>query len=119
MSFPDLERRVALLELAGLLRNPAPPKFKNRSSGEWLHELADAIWQVKELALAAGDYRTALTSIDLLCTLLQLRARLGGELHDLKATQAVEVNLDPARGDEIAKMYLTRQERSKARGGVE
>ena len=116
MNSSDLEKRVTRLELARLLRNVGPSKFRNRSSRQWLDELADVAWQVKELALAAGDYRAALASIDSLCTLVQLRARLGGELRDTKPTDVLEPNLDAERAADIAKMYLSRHQRAKAGG---
>lgn len=118
MSSPDLKKRVACLELAQVLGNSAPLRFKNRTTQDLLEELVEGTFQIKELAVAAGDYRTALATIDSLCTLLQLRARLGGELHDLKRTDVLEPNLDAERRVEIANMYLSRHERSKA-GGAE
>lgn len=109
MNPSEHEKRIANLELAKLLRDSSRSKFKDLSSRELVEELLEGTFQVRELALRAGEYRVALATIDSLLAILQLRTKLDGELKDAKPANVFD--LDDERASEIARMFLQRERR--------
>jgi hypothetical protein len=80
-----------------------------------LQKLAPETWRIKQQAVAAEDYRTALACIREHCRILELMAKLGGELDATSQTNILNVNLDPATGKRIAEMYLARLRKQEAK----
>jgi DNA-binding TFAR19-related protein (PDSD5 family) len=73
-----------------------------------LQKLAKETKRIKEQTEVSGDYRTALACIHQICRILELVAKLGGELDDKTQTNILNVNLDPGAGKRIAEVYLAR-----------
>jgi hypothetical protein len=112
----DLERRIAKLEARQYVRASLVPNFKNLPTSQLLDELAEATWQMKDLALADGDYHTALACIDSLYRTLPLRARLRGEVGQAGSADSTDLELDDERGIEIAQMFLKRRQQRSPGG---
>ena len=64
-----------------------------------LQKLAQETKQIKEQAVASEDYRTALACIREHCRILELIARLGGELDEKTQTNNLDVTLDSGTGN--------------------
>jgi hypothetical protein len=73
-----------------------------------LQKLAQETKRIKEQTEASGNYRMALACIHELCRILELVAKLGGELDEKTQTNILNVNLDSETGKRIAEMYLAR-----------
>lgn len=80
-----------------------------------LQNLAQETKRIKEQTAASGDYRTALACIRELCRILELVAKLGGELDEKTQTNILNVNLDSETGKRIAEMYLARLRNREAK----
>ena len=80
-----------------------------------LDELAQEGKRIKEEAEAAGDYRTALSCIRELWHLVELMAKLRGELDERSPTNILNVNLDYETGKRIAETYLARRRELEAK----
>jgi hypothetical protein len=80
-----------------------------------LQKLAQETKQIKEQAVASEDYRTALACIREHCRILELIARLGGELDEKTQTNNLDVTLDSGTGKRIAEMYLARLRNQEAK----
>lgn len=73
-----------------------------------LQKLALETKQIKEETVASGDYRTALACVRELSHILELIAKLGGELDEKTQTNILQLNIDAGTGERIAEMYLAR-----------
>jgi hypothetical protein len=73
-----------------------------------LQKLAQETKHIKDETVASGDYRTALACVHELSRILELIAKLGGELDAKIQKNILNVELDPQAGKRIAEMYLTR-----------
>jgi hypothetical protein len=78
-------------------------------------KLAQETKRIKEKAVASEDYRTALACIREHCRILELIARLGGELDEKTQTNILNVTLDSGTGKRIAEMYLARLRNQEAK----
>lgn len=115
MNLPTLERRVRTLELLRQrLDKPGscrPAQSMNYGLVSWNRELADLTQEatlITEQAKAAGDLRVALASIRERCCILELAAKLSGDLDERSSTNVVNVNLDPETAKKMAEIYLGR-----------
>jgi len=80
-----------------------------------LQKLAKETKRIKEQTEASGDYRMALACIHEICRILELVAKLGGELDEKTQTNILNVNLDSGTGKRIAEMYLARLRKLEAK----
>jgi hypothetical protein len=119
----SLEKRMRILEtkLARLRRN----NEQSRGSVEQMNnDTTDSLGQLEELtqeaerieqqAEAAGDHRTALAAIRELCRIVELSAKLRGDLDERSPTNILNVNLDYETGKRIAETYLARRRELEA-----
>lgn len=118
MDFKRLERRVAALELMSnrlrLIKGSGTPSGQrsNCDTVSLLEQLEDLVREVqimKEDAQFAGDRRTALACMREFCRIIELIARLRGELDERNQTNIVQVNVDAETAIRIAETYLKRQ----------
>jgi hypothetical protein len=72
-----------------------------------LNELVMKSRELRDKAEAGGDLRTALAAIRELTRLIELRARIAGELKDSQVN-VLNVQLDPATARRMAEIYLAR-----------
>jgi hypothetical protein len=72
-----------------------------------LNELVAKARELRDKAEAGGDLRTALAGIRELTRLIELRARIAGELKDSQVN-VLNVQLDPATARRMAEIYLAR-----------
>jgi hypothetical protein len=89
----------------------------NCGTGSWLGELEELRQGAKlitEQAKAAGDWRTALASIRVQCYIVELAAKLTGELDERNPTNILNVNLDPETLNRIAETYLARHRKESS-----
>jgi len=80
-----------------------------------LQELAKETKRIKEQTEASGDCRTALACIHEIWRILELVAKLGGELDEKTQTNILNLNLDSGTGKRIAEMYLARLRKLEAK----
>jgi hypothetical protein len=73
-----------------------------------LQKLAEETERIKGESVASQDYRTALACVRELCRILELIAKLGGELNEKTQTNILNVNIGPETGKRIAETYLAR-----------
>jgi hypothetical protein len=73
-----------------------------------LQELAQEAARIQEHAEAAGDNRTALACIGELRRIVELGAKLRGELDDRNQTNIVSVQINSDTAKRIAETYLAR-----------
>ena len=118
MSLATLEKRMRILEskLTRLRLNKgcscrSGQQMNNGSadSAGQLEELQQEAERIEEQAEASGDYRTALGAIRELCRIVELVAKLRGELHEQPQTNILNVNLDPDTARKMAQTYLARR----------
>jgi hypothetical protein len=76
---------------------------------EQLRELTSEAERLKERAEQKGDYRTALAAVRELCRIIELVARLSGELNERPETKILNVTFDPQTAKRIAETFLARQ----------
>jgi hypothetical protein len=119
MSFPTLEKRIRALEAISLRQRvdrpsdcrSVPRVNLNSGATPWLGEL-EALKQeatlVTEQAKTRGDPRITLASIRVRCSILELAAKLSGDLDERSPTNIVQVNIDPETARRIAQTYLAR-----------
>ena len=119
MSFSRLEKRINALEtfIAGLRLHKGQGRqsleltnYGTASGFGELDEMAQAVKVIKERAEIAGEYRIALACVHELCRIVELRAKLGGELDERNATNILNVNFDPETAARMAQIYLQRRE---------
>jgi hypothetical protein len=80
-----------------------------------LQKLALETNRIKEETVASGDYRAALACVRELCRVLELIAKLGGELDEKTQTNILQLNIDAGTGERIAQMYLARLKKPETR----
>ncbi len=73
-----------------------------------LHQLTLEAKRLKAKAEREGDLRTALAAVRELCRIVELVARLRGELGERVETKILNVNLDPETAKRIADTFLAR-----------
>jgi hypothetical protein len=73
-----------------------------------LQKLALETKRIKEETVASGDHRSALACVRELSHILELIAKLGGELDEKTQTNILQLNIDAGTGERIAQMYLAR-----------
>jgi len=116
MAVSALEKRMGTLEtkLAQLRLN----KECSCRSGQQINRTADSLGQLEDLtheadrmkqqAEADGDFRTALAAISLMCRIVELAAKLRGELDETSRMNVLSVHLDADTAKRIAETYLSR-----------
>ena len=90
----------------------------NSGAAPWVRELEELSQEARTMtdqAKNAGDLRTALASIRVRCFILELEAKLRGDLDERSPTN-INVTLDPQTAKRIAETYL---ERRKQLAGAE
>lgn len=113
----DLEKRVRTVETK--LNRLRLNKRSGCRSGQLINNgAADSLGQLEELqqeaqrieeqAEASEDYRTALAAIRERCRIVELKARLRGELDERSQTNVLNVHLDSDTVKRIAETYLAR-----------
>jgi hypothetical protein len=75
---------------------------------ERLDELTRDAERIQAQSEAVGDQRMALFCIRTQCQIIELIARLRGELDDRSQTNVVNVQLDPDTAKRMAETYLAR-----------
>jgi hypothetical protein len=73
-----------------------------------LHELTSESKRLKDKAELAGDYRTALAAVRELARIVELVARLTGELNERPETKIVNLTLDAETARRISETFLAR-----------
>ena len=73
-----------------------------------LEELQQEAKVITEQAKTARDLRTALASIRVRCCIVELAAKLRGDLDERSPTNILTVNLDSETAKRIAETYLDR-----------
>jgi len=122
MNLADLEKRIRRLEISLLQRLATSDR---RSVQQATNGVAHWVRKLEKLAMDAnlimvqaktrGDSRTALASIRVQCGILELEAKLRGDLDERSPTN-INVTLDPQTAKRIAETYL---ERRKQLSGAE
>ncbi|MGA8606399.1 MAG: hypothetical protein WB616_05865 [Candidatus Sulfotelmatobacter sp.] len=122
MNLADLEKRIRRLEISLLQRLATSDR---RSVQQATNGVAHWVRKLEKLAMdanlimvqakARGDSRTALASIRVQCGILELEAKLRGDLDERSPTN-INVTLDPQTAKRIAETYL---ERRKQLAGAE
>jgi hypothetical protein len=123
MNLADLEKRIRRLEISLLQRLATSDR---RSVQQATNGVAHWVRKLEKLAMDAnlimvqaktrGDSRTALASIRVQCGILELEAKLRGDLDERSPTNILNVALDPQTAKRIAETYL---ERRKQLAGAE
>ena len=123
MNFASLERRIRALEIS--LRQSLDSRDcrsvqqLNGGRAQWLKKLEKLAMEanlIMEQAKIRGESRTALASVRVQCGILELEAKLSGDLDERSPTNILNVALDPQTAKRIAETYL---ERRKQLSGAE
>ena len=91
----------------------------NSGTASWFGELEELTQEAKlmtEQAKTEGDRHTALASIRVRCSIVELGAKLRGDLDERSPTNILNVALDPQTAKRMAETYL---ERRKQLAGAE
>jgi hypothetical protein len=80
-----------------------------------LRDLTSEAQRLKAIAEEAGDYRAALAAVRELCRIVELVAKLSGELDSHSETKILNVTLDPETAQRISKTFLARHQPSLER----
>ena len=118
-----LEKRIGTLERLNLLKrqekqSPESVDRTNRGTPSWVEELEKMKQETKritEQAKTAGDLRTALACIRVCCYIIELAAKLRGDLDERSPTNILNVNLDSETARRIAETYLERHRPPKVK----
>jgi hypothetical protein len=73
-----------------------------------LDELKSEAQRLKQKAESAGDYRAALAAVRELCRIVELVAKLCGQMDARTETKILNVNLDPETVSRITQTFLAR-----------
>ena len=73
-----------------------------------LEELKNEAQRLKQKAERAGDYRAALAAVRELCRIVELVAKLCGQMDARTETRILNVNLDPETVNRITQTFLAR-----------
>src|SRR5262249_18794042 len=79
-----------------------------RDLRQHLEQFRDEAIRLKEKAKKKGDRRTALGAIRELCRIVELVAKLSGQLSERATTNVLNVTLDASTARRIAETYLLR-----------
>jgi hypothetical protein len=96
--------------------SPAPSLLQTEhifASGtlvEQLRSLTVEAQRLKEKAEVAGDYRTALAAVRELCRIVELIAKLRGELNERPEISVVNFQLDAETAKKIGETFLARHQ---------
>jgi hypothetical protein len=116
----NIAKRVSL-SVASLFRHKAhlsETLKKSREAAEvsradslidQLERLKEDARRIQEKAEAAKDFRGALAGVRELTRLVELAARLSGELNERPETKILNVTFDPQTAKRIAETFLARQ----------
>ena len=123
MNLADLEKRIRRLEIS-LLQRLATSDLRSvqqatNGVAHWVRKLEKLAMDANLIMVQAktrGDSRTALASIRVQCGILELEAKLRGDLDERSPTNILNVTLDPQTAKRIAETYL---ERRKQLSGAE
>ena len=85
-------------------------KFPTGSLLGQLVEVTSEAHRLQEKAEREGDLRTALAAVREQCRILELAAKLRGELAERAETKILNVTLDPETAKRIAETFLARHE---------
>ena len=117
MTMSTLEQRMRSLEtkLARVKVNKTEVSRSGQSNNYGmpdslgqLDELTHEADRMKQQAEAEGDFRTALAAISLMCRIVELAAKLRGELDETSRMNVLSVHLDADTAKRIAETYLSR-----------
>jgi len=117
MAVSALEKRMGILETklarvkvnkSGISRSGQSNNYGMPDSLDQLAELTYEADRIKEQAEADGDFRTALAAISLMCRIVELAAKLRGELDETSRMNVLSVHLDADTAKRIAETYLSR-----------
>jgi hypothetical protein len=117
MNLSAIEKRVRTLEKMATQPRPnqrpiCPSELQmDQGATSWsgqLEELTHQARLIMEQAKAAGDQRTALASIRLRCDIVELAAKLRGELDERSQTNVLSVNFDSDTIKRVAETFLAR-----------
>ena len=75
-----------------------------------LRELTSEAQRLKGIAERAGDYRAALAAVRELCRIVELMAKLSGELDSHSETKIFNVTLDAETAKRISETFLARHQ---------
>jgi hypothetical protein len=75
-----------------------------------LRELTSEAQRLKVIAEQAGDYRAALAAVRELCRIVELMAKLSGELESHSETKILNVTLDAESARRISETFLARHQ---------
>jgi hypothetical protein len=75
-----------------------------------LRELTSEAQRLKAIAEEAGDYRAALAAVRELCRIVELMAKLSGELDSHSETKILNVTLDAESARRISETFLARHQ---------
>lgn len=118
MNLITLAKRITALETTVLRqrleRSSICPSGRpvNQGKSHWvakLEALAVDAQLIMERAKALGALHIALASIRTQCCILELEAKLSGDLDERHQTNLVNVNLDPETAKRMAETYLARR----------
>jgi len=113
MNLADATKRLEKFEhhLEHLNDKPSSQVQVNSDIGSWmarLHALVQDVNRIKRKAEALGDDRTALAAVAELRRIVELSAKLTGELEQRTQVNVLNVELTPETAERIAQTYLTR-----------
>jgi hypothetical protein len=75
-----------------------------------LRELTSEAQRIKGMAEKAGDHRTMLAAVRELCRIVELIAKLSGELESHSETKILNVTLDAETAKRISETFLARHQ---------
>ena len=84
--------------------------FQSGTLVEQLRSLTSEAQRLKEKAETAGDFRTALAAVRELCRIVELVAKLRGELNERPEINVVNVQLDAETAKKIGDTFLARHQ---------
>jgi hypothetical protein len=84
--------------------------FHGHSLLAQLRELTSEAQRLKATAEKAGDYRAALAAVRELCRIVELMAKLSGELDSHSETKILNVTLDAETARRISETFLARHQ---------
>lgn len=109
MDLPRLEKRIAALErLSSRLRLGKTPNTATDQQRQ-LEDLMCEVELIKGEAHLAGDHRTALACVRECSRIVELQAKVRGNLDLGKKLNIVNVDLDPETARRIAETFLQRR----------
>jgi len=124
MNMSTLEKRMRSLEInlarvkvnkTAISRSGQSNNYGMPDSLGQLEELTYEADRIKEQAEAEGDFRTALAAISLMCRIVELAAKLRGELDEKIQTNVLSLHLDPDTANRIAETYLARHKKLESK----